>query len=326
VSAKDHRRWLEWLADDRARDPQTGLWWSWCNPDHPGYPYEEATAWVIRLAAQGADDRHALALRQAADQGLETLLSRIERRGGLGRGGRLYAFDTAVGLAALQAVGGHDKACATLISTLCEFCDRRVAVEGGPTLGLERATSRWSNTWGAHLLWLNEPLLAAGKVDRAATLTAELLDRCLRDDGLLRIHGASDAVYAHAAAYAAQGLMACGEIEIAARLADTLLRAQRRDGLVPAWIDRAESPGRSDVTAQVLWIWRRCGDRHLAEYGDRARRALTAMTAPCGGLRYEFGCDDVVTWATVFAVSLVDDTVPMAYAAGSGEARFNEVR
>jgi hypothetical protein len=244
----------------------------------------------------------------------------------LGRGGRLYAFDTGVGLAALQAVGGHDEACATLLSTLCEFCDRRVAVEGGPPLGLERATSRWSNTWGAHLLWLNDPLLAAGQVGRAEALTVELLDRCLRDDGLLHIHGASDAVYAHAAAYAAQGLLARGDTELAGRAANALLRAQRRDGLVPAWIDRSESPGRTDVTAQALWLWQRCGDHSLVEHAERALCALSAMTSPCGGVRYESGSNDVAAWSTVFAASLGDDGLTSASLGGSSSARFSEAR
>jgi hypothetical protein len=295
-------RWIRWLANPVARDPATGLWLSWCDPKHPGYAYEEATAWVILVAAGLRQRPNARPLLVAAEQALGPLSECVRARGGLGRDGRVYAFDTAVGLAACLAWGGAHEIASTLLGTLLSMCDRRRAVEDGPTLGQERVDTRWSEAWGGHLLWLAGPLRAAGEAQQAATLVRDLLPRLRREDGLLRIHGANDTVYAHGALYGAEGLMAAGHVADARAVVTALLRGPGDGALVPAWPLRSQASGRADATAQALFLATATQAPVSDSRLEGARRALQRLTAEEGGLRYESGSADLNTCATAFAL------------------------
>lgn len=305
-SPPDHAgRWAAWLAAPEGRDPATGHWLSWRNAQKQGFSYEEATAWVVRLAALLRGTEHGEALAPAAAAGAERLVEAATARGGLGLRGRLYAFDTAVGLAALDTLGGHESACARLETTLTALVEERRGVEGGPRLGGESPDTRWSEAFGAHLLWANLPLLARGRHDAADALTEALLETCATPDGTLRIHGKSERIYAHAAAYAATGLRARGD-DRSARVAHgttrLLLTSRNALGLVPAWLDVELAPARADATAQAAWLGATSGDPLLETLGAEARDALSHLTSPAGGLRYEPGSDDVNTCATAFAL------------------------
>ncbi len=296
------QRWIDWLAGDDARDNRTGLWLSWVHPQHPGYAYEEATAWVILAAAGLRHEANAHKLVDVAEDALPLLGRAVAERGGLGRDGRLYAFDTAVGLAAWQAWQGDRETATTLLSTLRLFCDRQQAVEGGPTLGHERASSRWSESWGGHLLWLARPLTAAGDQERAGALVEELSPVVLADDGLLRIHSASDLVYAHGALYGAEGLLAAGERERAAQVVTTLLAVPTEHGLVPAWPQKVDSPGHCDATAQALMLAAALDATISPRRLTAARDGLARFTSAEGGLRYSSASQDVNCCATAFAL------------------------
>lgn len=292
---------IAWLAAQR--DPETGLWWSWQGPSGDAYPYEEATAWVVLLAAALRGRPEAAPLVRAAEAGVEALAGCARARGGLGRAGRVYAFDTAVGMAALQAWGGAEVALGQLSAGLEAMIARREAVEGGPAQGEERAQTRWSEAWGGHMIWLAVPLLRAGRRDLAELLAEEIGARCRRDDGLLAIHGASREVYAHATAYGAEGWLALGRRREAVAVVRALLAAPTRSGLVPARPGARGGAERTDVTAQVLRIAARCQADPQDPGLQRARRALDEAAHPRGGLRYEAGAEDRTSWSTVFALA-----------------------
>jgi len=296
-----------WLADDAARDPATGLWWAWVHPQHDSFAYEEATAWVALAAADLVDEPGASELRTCVEQALPRLTERVASRGGLGRGGRTYVFDTAVCLAAWQAWqgGAADPATArALLATVDAFFARRQAVDGGPCLGREGPQTRWSEAWGAHLLWLAVALARAGRQARAVELVNELLPRVLRADGLLRVHSAADQVYSHSALYGAEGLLAAGQRDIAAGVVEAVLQAPDRDGLVPAWLAPARGPGRTDATAQAVMLAGTIGAAVSEERLQSARRALQRYTDACGGLRYATDSDDINCCATAFALRM----------------------
>lgn len=300
------QRWIDWLAAPQARDSDSGLWLSWSNSEHPGFPYEEATAWVTLAAAQRREVAGSAGLTSSVEQALPALRERIGAHGGLRLGGRRFAFDTGVALAALQAWGGAEETQQRLIATLSAFCHARVALDGGLALGDESPETRWSEAWGAHQLWLAGPLLQAGEETTARDLVAEVLPRVLRADGLLRVHGARDDVYAHAALYGAAGLLAAGERDLAAGVAVAALAARGADGLVPAWLAPARGPGRTDATAQALALVNATGADVPASVREHALAGLAACTAPCGGLRYEAGSADINCCATAFALALRD--------------------
>lgn len=282
----------EWLRTAPVAGGTAPLWPSWTNPGKPGFPYEEATAWVLRCSRRGLG-LNARSVAAARDE----LGRRIEASGGLRAHGRLFAFDTAVALGAFEAATSTGR---SLVSTVAGFVRARRAVEGGPVLGEERPDTRWSEAFGAHLLWLNRPLREAGEHALADDLTSLVLPRVLRHDGLLRIHGASDRVYSHAMAYALDGLVAAGAEGRALAKRGLVAMLDRFDGRSPlaAFVDEP-SPRRADVTAQCAALARQLVDDATA---DALLAAVARLQDPSGGLYYESGSADLNTCAAVFAL------------------------
>jgi len=276
-----------WLADPRARDPDTGLWWAGVAPDGSGYPYEEATAWAL-LA--GVRDERAEA----------ELGRRIRAFRGLRRAGRRYLFDSGVALAAMRRIG--DAALVdVLLQTVRELIAAGLAVDDGPPSGTEVETTRWSDAFGVHLLWLCGPLTELGEDAASTALIERILPGCVRSGGRLAEHPATDRVYAHAMAYAAEGLLTKDPADPAGIAAtDALLGAALGpDGLVPARLTRG--PLRTDATAQTLLLARLAGRLDHPAVGLIAG-ALTRVADPSGALPYEPGSAHLNSWATAFAL------------------------
>ncbi len=321
------RRWLDGLAG--LQDPSTGLWWSWRGPGARAYRYEEATAWVILLAAElraaGLDGLDGLDTTQI-EAGCGALDAAIASRGGIGRAGRVYAFDTAVALAALTAWGGLDRAIACLHATLDEMRAARCAVTAGHAAGGETAETRWSEAWGAHMLWACRALTADDQ-----RVVPDLIDALLplqRADGAFAVHRASTAAYAHATAYAAEGLIDCGRadgVAAAKRAIAALVAGLGATDTVVAWLPDIEAPPRADnqaprpaaaigparvphdsadrrldATAQLARLLYLADgqDRALA---DRLINGLIARTATDGLIPWRDGSADRNSWTTVFA-------------------------
>jgi hypothetical protein len=283
--------WRRWLQSPACRDPKSHLWRSWVASGDSGYPYEEATAWALGAGVEDA----------AALQALTAIL----RARPLARDGQTYLFDTAVALDAavtLHAAGVAGaqafKECAWRRAEPL-LKDRR-AVPNGPRPGEEREDTRWSESFGAHMLWLVRPLVRLGETEQAMALIEAVWPGC-RADPLPKVHAAGATVYAHAAGYAAEGL-AWGDAlhrAAAAQITTKLLDvAAQHDGLIPAFVDHG--PLRADISAQAWHLACTLGIQHTAT--RQIQRALQALTTPDGGIRYQPDSDHVNTCVTVFAL------------------------
>lgn len=283
---QNRQNWQNWLRASPARDPASGLLLSWVAPDKSGFAYLEATAWA--LLAQADEPAGTAALRHE-----------ITAHGGIGLLGKIYLFDTGVALQAFIE-RDDDEAVAILQRTVNEMIDAQIAVQGGATLRATTQDARWSQSFGAHLLWLCRPLVALGDRSRASQLIDLILPGCLRGESTIAVHSQTNTRYAHALAYAAEGLV-CWDPQhpvAGSVIAELLDVAEHHDGLIPAHVDNG--PLRTDVAAQTLALAARTGRTdHPAVAMIQAR--LQQLTQPCGGLPYEPNSAHINACATAFA-------------------------
>lgn len=294
------RRSATWLAEDATWDEATGHAWSWRSADGSAYAYPEASAWVVWACARARDSGHVAlpeALRSRADGAVDALQA-LGRAGGVGRGGKVYLFDTAVAAAAVLAWTADRDAAQPLLGVLRDFLAQRRAVTDGPVLGAETAQTVWSEAVGAHCLWACVPLALAGRAD-VAVQWAKLVVPALAGPPL-RHHRQADHAYLHALAYGCAGLATLrGEFESThARWLQAIAAQLGRSG-VAAYSD-GTGPRRADTTAQLAQL--AAGDAGLAGKAAAALRALAHFAQPDGGMRYEAGLDHVNTWCTAMAL------------------------
>lgn len=272
-----------WLAEYAVRD-DTVL--SWVNDDHPGYAYPEAAG---------------LLLRWWAKRGLpvpEPVVARLRREvesRTVGRDGRVYAFDTAVVLAGLEACDHHEDPRWTLA---------RAAMHELPVVA-PPAPPRWSTVAGPHILKIAVGCAARAARGWTAPSVAWLAELPVRQDAHGRLetppHTSS---YMHAHAYATEGLMALESLGHAISSSvdgavEFLHRVQRDDGGIPAWSDGG--PTRADATAQAVRLFV-LHDRHAhSEAIERGLACLDALSNSAGAVRYEPDSNDWNTWCSLFA-------------------------
>ena len=299
------RTWLR-----RAPLKRDGAVLSWVNPRHPGYPYPEAAGFLLELLAQ--DGARSAALR---DRIAGRLVCDVSPRGGYGRDGVDYLFDTAVILTALLA---HERAGGALSVRL----KQRLFDTLASALRARRATSvpvsrdgHWSASYGCHLLRILTCLEAcrqSGLGHDCDGLASRLLDDLLPlfRDGRFRIHAHSTRTYLHAHCYAVEGLLGftagngSSLRPVLRESAEWLVRVQRPCGGLPAWHNGRRAWGccRADATAQAVRLWTEVDRQGFARPIARGLALLTRMQHPSGGLRYQSGSADLNTWATVFTV------------------------
>lgn len=299
-TTREIQRWAAWLAADEARDPRTGHWWSWRPLQASPYPYPEATAWVLLAAAELRAAGWDTPLQAVADSACATLLATARTDGGLGRSGRLYAFDSGVAAAAVAAWTGQAEVAGPLLQAARSLLADRRGVEGGPPLGRETAATHWSEAFGVHLLWLVLPLRQAGLQAEATELTAQLLTACAGEP--LRHHRAAHRAYLHALAYGAEGLATspqAADREVGRAWLRHLADRLGPDG-VAAWSDGG--PAHLDVTAQIAWLAARLGGTEAAEVRHKALGALHSATDGQGGVAYRPASPHRNTWCTAFAL------------------------
>lgn len=290
-----------WLAQDAVWDPESDHAWSWCASDGSAYPYPEATAWVVWACARVRDCAvFALPadLYRRVDAAV-TLLAELGHRGGLGRDGRAYTFDTAVAAAAVLAWTSDREAARPLLAALDQQLRARTAVQGGPALGQDTPATPWSHAVGAHALWACIPLVLAGRSHDARTwartVVAHLADR---PDAHCR-HAAT--AYLHALAYGCAGLAVVGAefVPVRERWLRVIAANLHTQG-VSAWADGA-GPRRADTTAQLATL--AVGDLALPSHIARGSlRALRHFAAPEGGICYEPDSSHRNTWCTAMAM------------------------
>ena len=258
---------------------------SWVNDDHPGYPYPEAAGLLVRWFAQRGLD---------APRGVvESLRSDAEARA-VGRDGFVYAFDTAVVLAGLEALDEQEDP---------RWTHARAALRDTPVIR-PPAPPRWSTVDGPHLLKLAVGCAARAARGWSTPSLAWLSQLQVEQDARGRIvtppHPAS---YLHAHAYAAEGLMALASLGHAVGSVDGaidfLRTMQRDDGGLPAWSDGG--PTRGDTTAQAVRLFVLHDRVGHADAIERGLACLERMSNDAGAVRYEPDSNDWNTWSSLFA-------------------------
>ena len=306
-------RWLE-----TAPLNADGAALSWVNPRHPGYVYPEATALLLTYFARqerGSRARAGLA---------EALVRMTSDTGGVGRGGVSYLFDTALAAAALKIDAEERRIpapCAVALQHdfVLDCLSRRSPCR-------PKSPLRWSSAFGPHLIKTLGVLVRNGllKLDHAATYLPELCE-CF-DGRRFREHPASGRTYAHAHAYALEGLLLLSSAgldshdDVIAEGARWLAEVRESDGTILPHHENAARSGapRLDVTAQAARIWMCVDAEEYAEAILAALAALARAQRPSGGLPYEPGSEDENTWVGVFAAQALT-----WYA--SGEARPSDL-
>jgi len=303
---------LSWLLHGRVVD-ERGAVSSWVNPGHPGYAYPEAAALLLSLLVIESEGTQLIRDRIAS-----RIVADLSPRGGLGRRSVDYAFDSAMGLAALAAhveSGGDGVAAKDLIGLrgFVEGClrERRAAISHD---ALE--TDRWSRRFNCHLLKAGIGLDMAyralpGEPSRAGW-RRDLLDELLPlfDGERFRIDGASPRTYVHAHCYAVEGLLymrarGVGELDdVLESSARWLADIQWPDGGIPAWADGAGPAAgpHGDTTAQAIRIWCCLDPQGFASRIASGSGFLRTLQSPDGGLRYAPHSKDVNCWVTVYGL------------------------
>ncbi|NVB40691.1 hypothetical protein G6O69_22825 [Pseudenhygromyxa sp. WMMC2535] len=302
----DPERALDWLSALALR--HGGALPSWQNPAHPGYAYPEAAGLALTALAQPRPRD------PAVEPMARWLLTQVDARGLVGRGGVAYVFDTAMALTGLlcarrAGVALDPAALAPMLEAiLAAIADRRACDD-------PQAPPRWSTRWSCHQLKLAWSLIAwdedIGDARVAPALAALSELAALEHDGRFALRPDDARSYVHASCYALEGSLALVRrgIDVAtnrARLrrgADWLTSIQAEDGSLPCWIGEGSEVERrpSDVIAQALRIWAVVDPGRHAEPIARARAALARRQHPSGGLRYLEASDDVNSWCSAFA-------------------------
>ena len=272
-----------WLAEHAVRDDAVV---SWVNDDHPGYAYPEAAGLLVRWWAQRG--------LPAPERVVQRLRHEVESRA-VGRDGHVYAFDTAVVLAGLEALDADEDP---------RWTSARASLHEMPVVS-PACPARWSTTRGPHMLKLAVGCAArAGRGWSTPSLTW-LSELGVRQDAQGRLetppHPTS---YMHAHAYATEGLMAlaslgCKTTASVDGAVEFLRHVQRDDGGLPAWSDGG--PTRADTTAQAIRLFVLHDRSAHAEAIALGLACLDAMSNPAGAVRYEPESNDWNTWSSLFA-------------------------
>ena len=259
---------------------------SWVNPEHPGYAYPEAAGLLVRwLAQRGLPVPSVLA---------ENLRAQVEADG-VGRNGFVYAFDTAVVLAGLEALDTDEDP---------RWTRARARLARAPVVRPE-APPRWSTVPGPHMLKLAVGVAARARRGWATPMRQSLtaIDVRQEADGRI-ITPPHPSTYVHAHAYATEGLLALRSLglEPPASIDGAvafLAALQADDGGLPAWSDGG--PARADATAQAIRLFILHDRAGLAQPIARGLAFLDTLSDPHGVVRYEPGTADRNTWCTLFA-------------------------
>lgn len=299
---------LSWFATSEVIDG-SGRVWSWLSTDHTGYLYPEAAALVLRVLDSEGNDDH----RPVRERIARALVDDVSPAGGLGKGGRYYAFDSAMALAALlepeRRQWSHQEGVLYRLATFV-----RESLEKGVAAEHHRPTAHWSLSFGCHLL------KACIALERFGALMEVPEWRCIArafasgflslfDGERFRNNDAVDATYSHAHAYALEGIAVLSSMgwegvdDVLENGVDWLVKIQDESGGVPAGFDvRPTKELHTDVTAQAVRLWCVVSPDRYSDSIDAGLGFLADMQADDGGLRYRPGSSDITSWATAFAL------------------------
>jgi hypothetical protein len=290
-AVQTEERHVAWLTGGPARDPDGGVW-SWSAPEGRGFPYLEAAGLVLSLHAEAvARDCAGPRVRDDGARIVRWILPRLEG-GVVVHNGARYAFDTAIVVAALDRWSATVEAPSLALQGavaggrrfLRECLDQEVGQRGLANDG------HWSRAFGPHLLKLAVALDEPGLPG-----LAERFVRTCWDGERFRTHAGSTSWYAHAHAYALEGLLA---LRARGHAIDMSVVDAGLDTLRRAMHDLGTS---TDVAAQLVRLGLLRGWAPEDEGLHRAWERLRGRACPGGGVLYRDDSPHVNTWATVFA-------------------------
>jgi len=284
---------LSWLSSDQRRCAD-GRVLSWSNEQHPGYPYDEATALLAALFAWRGENRR-------AEQLTGVLEERLLGEQWLGRDGIGYVFDSALALPLLRDPQ-------PLADRIEESLRQRRACSQVTRPGW------WSQSYGAHLIKCGLWLSRVGRRDFAEQLADDLVSRCFDGERFVVSEG-SELTYLHSHCYALEGLIGLQRHpDVIFAGVSWLAQQQGEDGSLPDWSGRTSQCRPADVCAQALRLWTLVDRERFALCIERARAHLGSLQDASGGIRYHQDSEDTNSWASIFALQALcwTETAPGA--------------
>jgi hypothetical protein len=309
-----------WLCSPQVVTPDGGVL-SWYNPAKTGFPYPEAAAIWLAWAAWRAARGDEVPPRDLSARVARRLILDLEADRGVGKGGRVYVFDTSL------AVDGLSLGARALDTSLpggvalgrvAEWLSG--AIEAGRVVcSVADGEPRWSERAGP-FQWR-----AVAALRRASRSIGEPRWAGMADALSAALAGRED--YTHAWLYELEGRARLGR-DIGEAL-DELAALSARTGGLPAWRD-GKGALRADAMAQAVRLWRRegGGDVEFPTSVTRERRVRSGLvrgggtptpTLPLqgGGGRRGGPCDLAVQAALSALASLQDASGAIRYEPGS---------
>lgn len=309
-------------------DP-SGNVYSWINPAHPGFVYPEGMGLYLTLSSQLAAARDDAALSAGAHRVAARLQGLVHPSGGIGIGGKLYAFDTCMAVSGLLAYQGrlNGRVNPSVLAAMAHFivdmaeCRLTVLNEDGSKPDV---APHWSTVFGASML--KEIIALDGLAEetgegRYRALALRMADEVIGghlDDGAFRTYPGSGEVYTHSHCYALEGLLhlrargLCNTTSLLHAGADRLCvwQSETGDGGLYNWYD---APTRAaarlevgDATAQAVRVWLAVDRDAYAEHIARGLAFLDTLRSPAGGLYYAAGSADVNSITSIFAAQAME--------------------
>ena len=338
------------LAESKIVDVRGNVY-SWLNARNPGFVYPEIMGLYLNLSSQlislqkfekiqqqdsGGNDWLALendlplmSLDQKLESRTHAIAQQLQRlvpaSGGLGKAGKIYAFDNCMVISGLLTyrkylTGYVDD---NILSRLADFTVKSlkqrltyIATDGD----YSKPTPHWSNTFGASMLknvialcTLTEETQNPLYYELALEIAAEIIDSCFHN-GYFKAFATTDTVYCHAHCYALEGLLYL-QTKGYQNFSDVLIAGveqlkawQNDDGSLYNWYN---IPARqrfkvADATAQAIRLWLAIDSDGYQENIQKAWQFLDSLRSPQKGLYYRVGSQDCNSWASIFALQAAD--------------------
>jgi hypothetical protein len=299
--------------------------YSWFNQDHPGFIYPEAMGLYLNLASQMGCYKNNFALTHVAHTVGKKLQEYVPSSGGIGKYGKIYAFDTSMAISGLLAYKKYlhgwvdDATIRQMASFIVEMTRHRLTVINDDKSRVN-LPPHWSTRFGASTLKTVIALdaLALEFNDKTyhhllVEVANEILENCF-SHGCFSVHEEDSAVYCHAHCYALEGLIYLQKqhdfnvMNVLLAGADRLKMWQNSDGSLFNWYNAPdrEQLKMSDATAQAVRIWLAVDRDFYHREIERGLEFLASLCSPQSGIYYHQGSQDLNSWAALFTIQATD--------------------
>lgn len=306
--------------------------YSWLNPRHQGFVYPEIMGLYLNLSSQLVGITNS-EVWQPIDALLEKRSHAIAKQlqklvpslGGLGKQGKVYAFDNCMAITGLlaykQYLGGYvdPKILLQMADFTVELLTQKLVCYDNKGNIVEQKP-HWSNTFGASTLKnaIALDMLARETQNQAYQKLAfriaeDVVATCFHR-GYFRAFPTTNIVYCHAHCYALEGLLHLqtqGNRQFSQVLeagVKQLKAWQNNDGSLYNWYNNVTEQRFkvADATAQAIRLWSAIDRDYYADNIERGGQFLTSLQSPHKGLHYQPETKDRNSWASIFAVQATD--------------------